>query len=307
MPEPRRMTLLDFAIAASVTVVPVLLVVLLGMGSLAPPDPRSGSSHVSARQLAALKTFEHAIVRRDAVGTALPDAAALATHVPECRDEWNGDRPMSRLMALLGRTNPERKPAHRLAAHLAELDRALAAISEGSNRRVVDAVGFDLLRWSEAAKHALATPVATSEYPGRMFRVRCADLLSAAAALSRGGGRMLATLAWRGTEVERAVAHWRPQQYVEIGARQLARSNPWGGVPGCVYLYYGDQWVRPAYFVRQARAANERACAHPALFDFAGNGGSDPLPAPIAGEPGHDVRADDVRWQVPPMTKRWLR
>ena len=43
MPEPRRMTLLDFAIAASVTVVPVLLVVLLGMGSLAPPEPRSGT------------------------------------------------------------------------------------------------------------------------------------------------------------------------------------------------------------------------------------------------------------------------
>ena len=307
MAEFRRMTLLDFAIAASVAVVPVLLVVLLGMRSLAPAEPRSGSSHVSARQLAALKTFEHAIVRRDTVSMPLPNAAALAAHVPECSDEWIGERPMNRLLALVGRKNAESKPAHRLAAHLAELDRALAGISERDNRRVVDAVGFDLLRWSEAAKRALATPVETPNYPGRTFRVRCADLASAAALLARGGGRMLATLAWRGTEVERTVASWRPQQYVEIGARQLARGNPWGGIPGCVYLYHDEKRATPAYFVRQARASNEHACSHAALVDVAGNGNGDRLPFAITGEPGPDVRADDMRWQVPPALHALLR
>ena len=66
----KRTTLLGFAIAASVAVVPVLLGVLLLVGVIRPMDstaPRNGDRHVSARALAALKTFEHAIVRKDTV------------------------------------------------------------------------------------------------------------------------------------------------------------------------------------------------------------------------------------------------
>src|SRR5258706_6958450 len=95
MLEKRPITLLDFAIAASVAVVPLLLVVLVVVGEVRPSDPsanvrRNGDQHVSLRQVAALKTFERAIVRRDAVAAALPTADALLDGVPPCRMAWDG-------------------------------------------------------------------------------------------------------------------------------------------------------------------------------------------------------------------------
>ena len=72
MRERRDRSLLDFAIAASAGVVPVLLAVLLGIG-VAVPGVAPQQSHVSVRQVAALKTFEQAIVRRSDVRSPLPD------------------------------------------------------------------------------------------------------------------------------------------------------------------------------------------------------------------------------------------
>src|SRR4029079_8134468 len=74
-------TLLEFAIAASVAIVPVLLAVLVIVAEVRPSDPsakarRNGDRHVSLRQVAALKTFEHAIVRRNTVIAPLPTAEA---------------------------------------------------------------------------------------------------------------------------------------------------------------------------------------------------------------------------------------
>ena len=65
MAERRAVTLLDLAIAASVAVVPVLLGVLLFVAEIRPSDPgarRAGDRYISVRQVAALKTFERAIV-----------------------------------------------------------------------------------------------------------------------------------------------------------------------------------------------------------------------------------------------------
>ncbi len=91
MRDSRAASLLDFAIAASIAVVPVLLAVLLGLGTVAPSALRStsGDSHVSVRQVAALKTFERAIVRRDSVQSGAPDAQALIVLIPECGAEWS--------------------------------------------------------------------------------------------------------------------------------------------------------------------------------------------------------------------------
>ncbi|TMH62537.1 MAG: hypothetical protein E6H55_08010, partial [Betaproteobacteria bacterium] len=82
MAEGRATTLLDFAIAASVAVVPVLLLVLLLVGVARPLDTvgqaaRNGDRHVSVREVAALKTFERAIVRRDAVSEGPPSVLML--------------------------------------------------------------------------------------------------------------------------------------------------------------------------------------------------------------------------------------
>ena len=313
MLKSRRTSLLDFAIAASIAVVPVLLAVLLGMGSVTPAERKASSaSHVSVRQLAALKTFERAIVRRDTVLSGPPSPQALVAYIPECSAEWNGrDHTLERFKEFAGRAaDSTRTPAHRVAAQLAGLDEALRDMSGGGNRRVVDPVGFDSVRWADAARLALGAAVEAPQYPGRRFSVRCSDLASAAAILSRAHGRMLATLAWRGTEVERAVADWRPDQYVKVSARQLARTDPWDGIPGCIYLVNGGADGNdsvPAFFVKGTRSANERVCRQPAMFDsLAGEKALD-VPAAITGEPGPDVSADDVRWHVPPSIHTLLQ
>jgi hypothetical protein len=83
-------TLLDFAIVASVAIVPVLLFVLLLVDVIRPLDPtlpsaRAGDRHISVRQVAALKTFERAIVRRDTVTVGPPTAILLLDRIPQCR------------------------------------------------------------------------------------------------------------------------------------------------------------------------------------------------------------------------------
>ena len=89
MADRRRRTLLDFAIAASAAVVPVLLLVLFIVGVVRPADPatagRIGDRHVSVRQVAALKTFERAIVRRPSVTVGPPTAILILDRLPQCR------------------------------------------------------------------------------------------------------------------------------------------------------------------------------------------------------------------------------
>src|SRR5690349_9957335 len=226
MPERRRITLLGFAIVASAAVVPVLLGVLLLVAVIRPMDPaaptaRNGDRHVSARLLAALKTFERAIVRKDTVAVGPPTAILILDRVPQCRAAWDGsgsrmDRVRERLRSLLAKSAPAPAPAERLAAQLADLDDELLRFSTSAHRRVDAVVGFDSLRWFEAVGAALQTPIEAPEYPGHKFTVQCADIATAAAILARSNGRMLGALSWRGTEVKRVLARWRPEQFVEI-------------------------------------------------------------------------------------------
>ena len=272
-------TLLEFAIAASVAVVPLLLVVLVVVAEMRPSDPSAkartnGNQHVSLREVAALKTFERAIVRRDAVTAALPTPDALLDGVPQCRADWDGrGGTMHRIRQLLARSHQATlSPAQRMAAQFEELDAALKRFSTGANRRVGDAVGFDVRRWYDAVRVTLQAPVESAEYPGRRFMVLCSDVARAVATLSRGDGRMLAALAWRGTVVDRAMARWRPEQYVEISAQQVARGNPWSGLAGCIYMGFSApeaDVAMPEYFVAAARAAATRLCNRPAMMGVA--------------------------------------
>src|SRR5947209_2210585 len=104
MTDRRAVTLLELAVGASMAVVPVLLLVLLIVAEARPSDPgakRNGDRYISVRQVAVLKTFERAIVRRDRVRTPLPTADALLVGVPQCRDEWDGHPgPLQRLREL---------------------------------------------------------------------------------------------------------------------------------------------------------------------------------------------------------------
>ena len=298
-----RSSLLGFAVAASVAVVPMLVGVLMAIGAVFPSDRQSAATdvHVSVRQLAAMKTFESGIVRRDAVAARALDADALLGAIPECAQEWSArGRFIDRVRAVV-RPMSGAPVARRVAAELAELDAALARMSAEANRRVVDPVGFDLGRWSLAARAALAQPVESPQYPGRSFRVACDDLAAAAAALARGHGRMLSTLAWRGSEVDRTTATWRPGQYVAISAHHVARANPWAGVPGCVFLAGGDEPPAvPPVVVRGTRTPGDRVCLHPPVYAATIDEAVTARPTAVAGEPRAFDPPGDARWQVPP-------
>lgn len=308
----RLPTLLEFGIAASVAVVPVLLGVLLLVAWLRPlvePTPATADSdrHVSVRQVAALKTFEQAIVRRDRVAPGPRDAAALLEGVPACREAWEG--PRGAVVRVRNWISPGSgavvSPAERIAAQLVRLDEALAAISASPNRRVNEAVGFDFSRWTAAVKQVLQSPVESPDYPGRSFVVQCQDIAGAVTALTRANARMLDALAWRGTVVPRVLAHWRPDQVVEISPRTLARGNPWAGLPGCVYLGRDGATAGPTHAVAATRGFAERLCVQPAT---SGRREDEDLPiAAITGEPGADMPAEDARWQVPPSLPAMLR
>lgn len=310
MADRRPTTLLDFAIAASAAVLPVLLLVLLGVSLAHPLDPAapatsSAERHVSVRHLVALKTFERAIVRRSAVTVGPPTALLILDRLPQCRAAWDGhEGVLVRLRRALARSGePPPSPAQRLAAQLADLDDELLRFSTGAERRVSEAVGFDSARWFAAVGVALQLPIEAAEYPGHKFTLQCADIASAAAMLARGNGRMLSVLSWRGSEVARTISHWRPEQFVEVTARQVARANPWQGLLGCLFMgntAAAGELPVPAYFVTALRAPDERLCTRAEMFMAAEDQGETAIPIGIAGEATPDLPLDDERWKVPP-------
>jgi len=312
MAERRSVSLLDCAIVASGAVMPVLIGVVALVAVIRPADPdaawRQGRNdrYVSVRHVAALKTFERAIVPRARQAPAAIGAAQVLDGVAACRREWSvrtGALPWLRRAVLGGAA--ETAPADEIAARLNELDAALLRFSARDNPRVEQRVGLDAANWFGAASEALASPIEIADLPGRQFHVRCADLSSALATLRRADAAMLDNLAWRGTEGGATLAHWRPEQQMQVAARDVTRRNPWAGAAGCIYLGGGDvadASAAPRYFVAGGRSLQRRLCATPALSGVAAaaSGAAATPVLPLAGEPGRDDRADDPRWMVPP-------
>src|SRR5678815_5372050 len=94
MVDRPAVTLLALASVASWAIAPVLLAVLLVVAHQRQADTtipeRDSDRHVSVRHVAALKTFEYAIVRRDRVSVGPLSADALLTRIPACRSAWDG-------------------------------------------------------------------------------------------------------------------------------------------------------------------------------------------------------------------------
>ena len=303
----RPLALLDFAIAASAAVVPVMLGMLLLVSVVLPIDPastlpRSNSDrYVSVRHVAALKTFEAAIVVRSAQSRTPRDAEALLTALPQCRRAWGALGIDERVLQAVQGGAPPPTFADRIVAEMATLDAALRRFSARPNARVERPVGFDAPRWFVAAQRALDEPIEVPESPGQRFRLRCADLAEALGALTRADARMLDSLAWRGTENSSVLAHWQPHQQMAVDARDVTRRNPWRGLAGCIYL--GRTESGPAYFVGAPRSARDRLCALPAMSAAA----SGFAPRALAGEPRPLDAIDDPRWSVPPSLATLLQ
>ncbi|HEY2187437.1 MAG TPA: hypothetical protein VGH48_02625, partial [Caldimonas sp.] len=307
MAEHRRVSLLECAIAASAAIVPVLLGVIALVAVVRPGEPdsidRQGRSdrYVSVRRVAALKTFERAIVERRSDAPQHTDALAVLAGIPACRGEWGGGSPAALWLRDLVGAKVETTAAEQIALQMNEIDAALLRFSSRTKARVEHHVGLDPARWFAAAADALATPVEAADAPGRRFQVRCDDLADALESLRRADAAMLETLAWRGTEGSATLARWRADQQMQLTAREVTRKNPWGGVPGCIYIGGGD--ATPAVFLAPARSAQERVCAMAAVRGVttaASGSAAAPPPIAVAGEPGVADHVDDPRWQVPP-------
>lgn len=304
----RRTSLLDLAIIASTAVLPVLLGVLLMVASARQAEmlvpPRAGDRHVSVRLVAALKTFERAIISRDRITSALPTSQMLLDRIPQCREAWEGSGgTIARLRRFATRAPPRAtSPAIQMSAQLQDIDNALQAFSSGENRRVSEVVGFDAEAWFAAVNAVLQTPIEAPDYPGRHFTLQCADVMAAVTTLARSNGRMLPSLAWRGTEVDRTVARWRPEQFVGVSARDIARANPWAGIPGCIY--FRDTRLSNAdsvtYYLGGIRGLDDRLCQRADMRGIADTNGHAAMALRLAGEPTPEMPVDDERWKVPP-------
>jgi hypothetical protein len=303
--ERRDISLLRFAIAASLAILPVMLGLVLLVAVVRPARTAEGGvpdRYHSVRLIAALKTFEDAVVERPAVAPALPDAEAILSGLPSCQRDWAGNswRGGDWLPLIAGTAVAAApSPAERLARSLAAFDGALLRFSSRANARVARPVGFDAARWFAAANRSLARPIELPETQNQSFRLGCADLVSALAVLLRDNARMLDNLAWRGTEGTATVARWRPDQQVEIQAHQMARRNPWNGVAGCIYLGQGSG-ISPTHYLAGERSAQRRLCGdmHPAGAASA---------SALAGEPGPKDPPEDKRWMVPPSLTALLK
>ena len=311
MAERPRISLLDCAIAASAAVVPVMIGVVALVAIVRPADPdaawRQGRNdrYVSVRHVAALKTFEAAVVKRAEAAAASVSAAQVLDGVAPCRREWSeGGGPVQALRRFVVGSLPEPAPAEEIATHLNQLDAALLRFSERPNARVEHRVGVDASRWFAAATEVLTTPIESSDAPGRQFHLRCTDLEGALSALGRTDGRMLEAFAWRGSEGSATLARWRADQEMQISARDVTRRNPWSGVAGCIYMGRGDggDAFQTRYFLAGARSVQRRLCGTPALTGAAPAASGAPAATlqVLPGEPGPADAVDDPRWMVPP-------
>ena len=321
MADRKATSLLDFAIAASIAVVPVLLGVVLLAAVIRPADADAAGRgpqerYMSVRLVTALKTFEPAVLQRSEITAPLPGASDVLAALPACQRDWRGASPWRGWLAEVGLARtPPTPPAEQIAAQMAGFDAALLAFSTRANSRVDRPVGFDAGRWFAAAGAALATPIENSETPSRPFRLRCADLADALNALARSDAAMLEALAWRGSESRIALARWPAAQEMLIPARQVTRRNPWSGVGGCIYFggdASGDGEARP--FLAAPRSAQRRLCGLPELSGFTGAASASAtgpeagrVAAILAGEPGLADPLDDSRWSVPPSLQAMLQ
>ena len=316
----RPTTLLEFAIAATLAILPIMLGIVLLVAMVRPVDPGSVSwrgapeRYVSVRHVAALKTFEAAIVERSALTLGAPTSQQLLEGLPQCRREWAQGWRANPWLSWLPPASRQgtASPAEQVAAQLAAFDAALLRFATRANRRVTLPVGFDAARWFQEAGRSLGTAIESPDYPGRHSQLRCSDLATALAALLDGDARMLDAFTWRGSAASTSMVHWRPDQQVEIAPQHVARRNPWSGIAGCVFLGREEgraALARPSHFVASARSAQGRLCDRVVVAGVTASASAALAPQlrVLAGEPGLADAVDDSRWMVPPSLSALLQ
>ena len=229
MAERRAVSLLDFAIAASIAVVPVLLgVVAAGRGRSVPADPDASGARATATATSASATSRRSrpssprscagprsaarLVTTDEVLAASRHAGANGGRLALARKQWLADLPSA---APTTRRRRRRSPPSS-----GGLRRRAAALQRPPQRPRRAPVGFDPARWFAAAAAALAAPIETPTR--RPIRFRLAAPISPMRSPPWPQRRRDARAALPGAAAKAgvALAGWRPEQEMLIPARR---------------------------------------------------------------------------------------
>jgi hypothetical protein len=208
------------------------------------------STYLDSRRLAALQTFERAIVpRRTLRGYIEPTAESIRAQFAFCADPLK-EKPRERATSRRP-SNPcaGGGASEELACNLRTIDERMADMTserrKGRERTLGERYVVDVERWVEAIR-AKKTP--------------CRDAAAAARQLAARDGRLLRLVAWRDLAPRAAASQFSADQPLRISGRIFEQRNPWGGVPGCIY--YGDASTAGGkiLFVTDRRQSNRQAC-----------------------------------------------
>jgi hypothetical protein len=211
--------------------------------------------YLDAHRLAALRTFERAIVPLKSLRDyPAPTAELIRRQFAFCADplEQPGRETVS---ARSRRTNPcaSSHAAEELACHLRTINSSLSDMGgdrrKNGGRILSERYVVDVDRWVDSIQTAQ-----------NQQAVACREALAAARQLAAHDGKLLGLLAWREHASKRVVAgQFAPDQAVKVPGRTLEQRNPWGGVPGCIYYGDADRQGK-VMFVTDRRQSNRQAC-----------------------------------------------
>jgi hypothetical protein len=226
--------------------------------------------YLGAHRLAALRTFERAIVPlKSPRDYQAPTADLIRRKFVFCADPLK-QQLHETVSARARRTNPcaNSIAEEELACDLRTIDSRLNEMSgdrrKNRERVLTERYVVNVDSWIEAIRTTQGQPVAESAREGREQRkheaVACRDALGAAAELAADDGKLLSLLAWRELASKNVVAgQFAPDQAVKVPGRIFEERNPWGGVPGCIY--YGDAREHgKLMFVTDKRQSNRQSC-----------------------------------------------
>jgi hypothetical protein len=246
---PVRASLLQRALAVFVLLA-LFLAGFLWAGQVLLPRPVE-DVYLDSQRLAALRTFERAIVPMDAAhDDAGPRAELIRSQFEFCADPLKDRKTVS---ARAKRTNACASPSavEELACYVRTINSRLGEMGgDGRTNRERAPRGryvVSIERWVEAIQDP-QQPVA------------CRAAMAAARHLASGEGKLLDLLAWRDLSPKNVVAsQFAPDQAVKVAGRILEQRNPWGGVPGCIY--YGHLGRNgKMLFVTDKQQSNRPAC-----------------------------------------------
>lgn len=224
--------------------------------------------YLDAHRLAALRTFERAIVPLQSLRDyPVPTADLIRRQFDFCADPLK-EAGREMVSARSRRTNPcaNAGAAEELACHLRTINSRLNEMSgdrrKNRDRMLSERYVVHVDRWIDAIRTSDGEPEAAikGREQGRHQVVACRDALGAARQLAASDGRLLGLLAWRELSPKNVVAgQFAPDQAVKVSGRILEQRNPWGGVPGCIY--YGDASRHgKLMFVTDKRQSNRQPC-----------------------------------------------